>query len=47
MTRTTRVLTTAAVVALAALLPGCSDSAEPEPTPSATMTEAVPEEPTE
>ena len=38
MTRTTRVLATAAAVALAALLTGCSDSAEPAATPSATAT---------
>jgi NitT/TauT family transport system substrate-binding protein len=43
VTRTTRVLATTAVVALAALLTGCSDAAEPEATPSAT--EAVEETP--
>ena len=34
VTRTRRVLATAAVVALTALLPGCSNDAAPEPTPS-------------
>jgi NitT/TauT family transport system substrate-binding protein len=38
VSRATRVLATAVVVALTALLPGCSDSAEPEATPSATGT---------
>lgn len=43
MTRTTRVLATAAVVALAALLPGCSDSTEPAATPSAAASTGAPE----
>lgn len=45
MTRTRRMLATAAVVALAALLPGCSSDTEPAATPSASASaEASPTE---
>ncbi len=43
MTRTARALAATAAVALAALLPGCSSSTEPDPTPSATAAQESPE----